>query len=302
MALRRDHRARSQPSRGPSFFTGTMWFLKNCPTLPPRTQAPGSEPHRGVSGAPKAVLHPTPSRCHRVLPSVSSPHLLPAAAPNPSACGTGMWRLRPPKAVGWWLAPLAGCRVGAPPGPSRQVPEAAAPAGKSLRPPPCLRLLPPPSGPTPAKGWPPIGRAEDKWLPVLSRKSGCGYRNDSLDRPFKTVCVLRGADGAQPIGVWIVDPFPYDKVLSHDCYCASVRVEEADWKWLFLLQGPTAGPLPPVASCLYLLCPKPSQLLWCKTSPQNPQITLLFIKKNFKHTTKMKGWNPVTMNTCFPIT
>ena len=188
MALRRDHRKVSPPGAPVS----SLVQCDSSKTAPPFHQGPTPRDQNFTVGSvpgPKAGLHPTPSRCHRVLPSVSSPHLLPAAAPNPSACGTGMWRLRPLKAAGWWLAPLAGCRVGAPPGPSRPVPEAAAPAGKSSRAPPCLRLLPPPSGPTPAKGRPPIGRAEDKWLPVLSRKSGCSYHNDNLDMPFKTVCV-----------------------------------------------------------------------------------------------------------------
>ena len=78
MKLRRDHRTRSQPSRGP-FLHWYNVIPQKLPHLPPRTHAKGPEPHRGISacpqgwppphsqqvpqGSPVSLLSSPPSRC-----------------------------------------------------------------------------------------------------------------------------------------------------------------------------------------------------------------------------------------------
>lgn len=64
------------PSPGLSFFTGITGFFKNYPILLQGPSLSGPKPRdqnltQGSVLAPKASLHPTPSRCHRYLSPVS---------------------------------------------------------------------------------------------------------------------------------------------------------------------------------------------------------------------------------------
>lgn len=159
MKLRRDHRTPEvSSSRGPFLHSVQCDSSKTAPPSSAK-DPPGTRTSPWVSACPHAGLHPTPQQVPQGSPVslLSSPpplQLLKSQRVRELECGGYV-----PRRHGVMTSSSPRRRV--PPGPSRPVPVAAAPAGKSLRAAASLRLLPPPSGPT-EKGRPPIGRAEEK--------------------------------------------------------------------------------------------------------------------------------------------